>query len=269
MRHALVLALLLSACTFTETLPTATVAPDTTKVVEVVDGDTLIVLHDGEEVSVRLIGINAPERGECGYEEATEALAGLASEGFVALIIDVTDTDEFGRLLRYVTVLGSDLGKRLVADGLAVARRYPPDTARAEEYADAEKEARDAGLGLWADDACGVTDSPLEISDLEPNAPGDDAANPNGEWVEVTNRSDVAVSLDGWGIKDESSRHRFTFPDGSAIAPGATVRVRSGCGTDGNGTFHWCAEGAVWTNSGDTAFLTDPDGAVVDRLVYP
>ena len=51
--------------------------------------------------------------------------------------------------------------------------------------------------------------------------------------------------------------------------PGSTVRVLSGCGTDGGGTFHWCADGPVWTNSGDTAFLVDPGGAVADRRSYP
>jgi micrococcal nuclease len=268
MRPIAVLALVLGACTFTEALPVETVVHDSAEVVAVVDGDTLLVVVDGREESVRLIGINAPERGECLFEEATTALSEAVAGGFVGLTIDETDRDEFGRLLRYVSVMGEDVGDQLVRDGLAVARRYPPDTARADDYATAEKDAMADGLGLWGDDPCGVGDTPLRLGAIEPNAPGDDAANPNGEWVEVINDSAEVVALDGWGVKDESSRHRFAFPPGSTLDPGETVRILSGCGTDTPTVLHWCADGPVWTNSGDTAFLLAPGGAVVDRLSY-
>jgi micrococcal nuclease len=268
MRPIAVLALVLGACTFTEALPVETVVHDSAEVVAVVDGDTLLVAVDGREESVRLIGVNAPERGECLFEEATAALADAVADGFVGLTVDETDRDEFGRLLRYVSVMGEDIGKGLVGEGLAVARRYPPDTARADDYAAAEKEAMAAGLGLWSDIPCGATAGPLHLGAIEPDASGDDGDNPNGEWVEVVNASDEVVSLEGWGLKDESSRHRFAFPPGSTLDPGETVRILSGCGTDTSTVLHWCAEGPVWTNSGDTAFLLAPGGAVVDRLSY-
>ncbi len=270
MRFAWFIALLLAGCT--------TVSPETgdavpvgvaASVLEVVDGDTLIAEVDGVRESVRLIGINTPERGACVSQEATDRLADLVSEGEVSLVDDVSDRDEFGRLLRYVLVGAADAGRQLVEEGLAVARRYPPDVARAEEYEAAEDSARDAGIGLWADDPCGTGSAPLGILDVSANAPGDDATNPNGEWVEIVNSSEEVVSLEGWGIADESSRHRFTFPAGASIAPGEVVRVRSGCGEDGPVTFHWCADGAVWNNGGDTAFLTDRDGALVDTFPYP
>jgi micrococcal nuclease len=268
MRPILVLALVLGACSFTEALPVETVVHDSTEVVAVVDGDTLLVVVDGEEESVRLIGINAPERGECLFEEASVALSEAVTGGFVGLTMDETDRDEFGRLLRYVSVMGEDVGKRLVREGLAVARRYAPDISRADDYAATEKEAMAAGRGLWAEDPCGAGDVPVRLGAIEPNAPGDDAANPNGEWVEVANDSADVVKLGGWGIKDESSRHRFVFPSGARLGPGESVRILSGCGPDSATVFHWCADGPVWTNGGDTAFLLDPSGAIVDRLSY-
>ncbi len=270
MRLAWILALLLVGCTtVSPELGDAESVGDTASVLEVVDGDTLVVDVDGVRESVRLIGINAPEREACVYQEATDRLADLVAEGEVLLVQDVSERDEFGRLLRYVLVGAADAGEQLVEEGLAVARRYPPDLARVEEYEAAEDAARGAGVGLWADDPCGAGDTPLEILDVSANAPGDDAANPNGEWVEIVNSSEEVISLEGWGIADESSRHRFTFPAGASIGPGEVVRVRSGCGERSAGTFHWCADGAVWKNGGDTAFLTDPDGALVDTFPYP
>lgn len=269
MRLIAVLALLLVACTTPSSQTTLRVPGDPATAVEVVDGDTLVVDVDGVEESVRLIGINAPERDECGYAEASGRLEQLIGGGQVSLVEDISDRDDFGRLLRYVLVDADDVGERLVAEGLAVARAYPPDTDRADTYDAAEDAAKSAGLGLWAANPCGAADAPLRLAGIEPNAPGDDAANPNGEWVEVQNTSDVVVSLDGWGLKDESARHRYTFPPGAEIGPGDVVRVRSGCGTDTGATFHWCADGAVWTNSGDTAFLIDPGGGVAGRLSYP
>lgn len=66
----------------------------------VIDGDTLI-LKDGRKV--RLLQINAPERGQCGYEAATKRLSQLA-QGEIEIESDPMfgDTDKYGRLLRYV-----------------------------------------------------------------------------------------------------------------------------------------------------------------------
>src|SRR3989344_5552836 len=68
-------------------------------VVRVVDGDT-IELED--KVKVRLLGVNAPERGECYFEESKKVLEALVEGTTVFLTKDVTGTDRYGRLLRYV-----------------------------------------------------------------------------------------------------------------------------------------------------------------------
>src|SRR5689334_14898772 len=82
------------------TLPTVPDGPWT--VTEVVDGDTIHVATDGITDTVRLVGINAPEHGECWSDEATDALRGFLGSGPVGLERDVTDRDQYGRLLRYV-----------------------------------------------------------------------------------------------------------------------------------------------------------------------
>jgi len=89
-------------------------------VVGVVDGDTVDVAGVGR---VRVIGVDTPERGECGYEEASRAVADLVLGETVTLVPGARDdTDRYGRLLRYLQVGDTDVGLALLDSGLAVAR---------------------------------------------------------------------------------------------------------------------------------------------------
>lgn len=88
-------------------------------VTRVVDGDTL-ELGNGE--TVRLVGIDTPEVGQCGYDQASEALGRLVTGRQVRLTMSDEDRDRYGRLLRYVDVGGVDAGLRQIRSGLAIAR---------------------------------------------------------------------------------------------------------------------------------------------------
>lgn len=238
-------------------------------VVDVVDGDTVEVeLADGRE-TVRFVGINAPERGECLADEATRWLRDRIGGREVELVVDESDRDRYGRLLRHVEVDGTDVGAELVRAGLALARRYPPDTARADAYEAEQRAAEEDRVGMWAADACGAgtSDAELAITEIRFDADGDDNQNLDDEWVRITNRSGSPADLTGWVLKDTSATHRYRFPDGFVLGGGASVTVRTGCGTDTATDLHWCNEGsAVWNNSGDTAFLLDPVGNIVDSV---
>lgn len=105
--------------------PASPAAPATTwTVTHVVDGDTLDVRSpSGVEERVRLIGIDTPEQGECGYEEATAALAALVLDRPVRLVAGAQDDrDRYGRLLRYVDAGTTDAGLALIEEGFAIAR---------------------------------------------------------------------------------------------------------------------------------------------------
>lgn len=86
----------------------------------IVDGDT-IVLTNGKYV--RFIGIDTPERGQCGFYSASEYLAGLLEGKRVTLVKGArSDTDRYGRLLRYVQVGKRDINLAMIKSGYAIAR---------------------------------------------------------------------------------------------------------------------------------------------------
>lgn len=110
--------------------------PNTATVVSVSDGDT-IVIDNGQ--TVRLMGINAPDRGEEKWIEAKEYLQDLIEGEKITLEYDTYQSDQFGRLLGYVwedckSSLGCKNDKRLI-NWLMVKK----DLARVENYVDRKK----------------------------------------------------------------------------------------------------------------------------------
>jgi micrococcal nuclease len=98
---------------------------------------------------VRYIGIDTPERNGPFYAEATEYNRRLASGKTVTLVKDVSETDRFDRLLRYVFVGERFVNHELVEQGYAFALTYPPDTACADVFVDAQRYAQSGKIGLW------------------------------------------------------------------------------------------------------------------------
>ncbi len=124
--------------------------PDTGRVTQVIDGDT-ITIEGGYRV--RYIGIDAPEtypEGEPFGTEARQANRSLVEGREVYLERDVSETDEYGRLLRYVYVDGVLINAELIRQGLARAIAYPPDTKHQDYLEQMETEARESGRGMWA-----------------------------------------------------------------------------------------------------------------------
>ena len=126
-------------------------------VTRVVDGDTIEVQVDGKEYKVRYIGVDTPEtvdpRRPVGYfgKEASVKNKELVEGKTVRLEKDVSDTDRYGRLLRYVYVGETMINLELIRLGYAKAATYPPDVKYVSIFLDAEREARNAGRGLWAE----------------------------------------------------------------------------------------------------------------------
>jgi len=127
-------------------------------VTNVVDGDTIDVLVDGVEVRVRYIGMDTPEV-HSGVEwlgpESSAANAALVEGQEVVLEKDVSETDQYGRALRYVWLHdGSDwllVNLELIRLGYAAVAIYPPDVKYIDAlFVSAQAEAQAAALGQWA-----------------------------------------------------------------------------------------------------------------------
>ena len=133
------------------------------ELVRVTDGDTIRVLIDGEEFPVRYIGIDTPEVDDSRADvrkladAATKTNADLLDGRQIRLETDISETDQYGRLLRYVWVSDAAsptgwllLNLELVRRGFAQVTTYPPDVKYVELYTAAQEQARDAKVGLWA-----------------------------------------------------------------------------------------------------------------------
>ncbi|OIQ59720.1 thermonuclease precursor [Moorella thermoacetica] len=137
-------------------------------VTSVADGDTLHVKINGREEKVRLIGVNTPEISHpdlgikeqpYGKEAAAYTQKRLAGRQ-VYLELDVGERDKYGRLLAYVWLEkpanGSEAEVRakmynaeLLLNGYAQVMTVPPNVKYADLFVKLQKEAREAGKGLW------------------------------------------------------------------------------------------------------------------------
>lgn len=136
------------------------------RLVRVVDGDTIIVDRGRGSERLRYIGIDTPESvipdetPEPLGRVASDANAALLVDGIVFLERDVSETDRFGRLLRYVWVGDPTVPARwtlvnlaLVSAGWATVTTFPPDVRHADRFLIAQREAQAAGRGIWATSA--------------------------------------------------------------------------------------------------------------------
>jgi micrococcal nuclease len=139
----------------------------------VVDGDTIDVAITGRvegpgagltEVGrtyrVRLLGIDTPETVkpdtpvQCYGHEASAATTALLQGQKVRLVKDVEETDQYGRLLRYVYFGDEMANARLVANGYAYVLTYPPNVRHAALFVALARQARSANVGLWSPQTC-------------------------------------------------------------------------------------------------------------------
>jgi parallel beta-helix repeat protein len=90
-----------------------------------------------------------------------------------------------------------------------------------------------------------------------------------GEWVNITNKGSIPVSLENWKIQDTTKQnlklHTFTFGI-FTLAPGATVTVHTLNGTNSSTDLYWGLNEEVWNNDGDTASLYDSAGNLISTF---
>lgn len=117
------------------------------RVVEIIDGDTFVILdEDHEETHIRLLGIDAPEKSQPYGDEAKRYLSTLIFGEDVAVLN--TRKDRYGRTLGRVVNEGEDIGLMMIREGYAWAYKAGKSKAFAD-YASQQKAAKADRRGLW------------------------------------------------------------------------------------------------------------------------
>ena len=243
-------------------------APAAATVVSVYDGDTF-TLETGDKV--RVSGVNTPELRplEPFGIEARDATRAVVLEKQVELVYGDVKRDSYGRLLAYVRVDGTPLEEVLVAQGLGHVFLIPPvGDLDVERLVTLQEEAKTQRLGIWSAEGYQGT---LHMTSFHANGNGDDARDPNAEYLRVCNISPEPVNVGGYTIEN-STGERFGFPE-LIIPAGHTVKVHSGRGvhkTDANHQLeiYLGSDRPIWNNGFDNATIYDAEGKVVDARVH-
>lgn len=250
--------------------PKLNAASTTTEAVKVVDGDTIDAKVDGVLQRVRILGINSTETGTCHAQEAKDYLENRIEGRDVKL----TATDPSVRLrnrpARYIDLNGADIGAEMLERGLVTPYPHPTETARNSRYLNKAAAAKAARVGIWDDDRCGSGPSQNSNLRLEVrwDAEVNDSTNVNGEWIDIYNPSSSSVSLNGWTLRDPSTRF-YNFPAGTSVKARSYVRVHVGVGSDTSKHKYWGLNHPIFDNDLDeSVYLFDPDGDLRASFEY-
>jgi len=252
--------------------------PTAPLVTRVIDGDTIEVNIAGTIYKVRYIGIDTPElddkRPEFGAlaQEATRYNRQLVAGKTVRLEKDISETDKYGRLLRYVYIGDIFVNAELVRQGLAWVKVYEPDTKYQDYLEELEAEARQAGRGIWAPTPPSAPAPPTQVQNIQITYIFYDGLVPrveSDEYVEITNLGDQPQDLAGWILIDISEGYpSFIFPS-YILAPGESTRIYTNEYHPEWGGFSFEYSQAIWNNSEpDIAVLYNSQGEEVSRKSY-
>ncbi len=267
----IILALPLVACEQPTVVPPDAIEALATRVI---DGDTIEVEIEGVSYKIRYIGIDTPELHHptkpVGYyaQEAYEKNRELVEGKTVYLEKDVSETDRYGRLLRYVYVGDVFVNAYLVQQGYALVSTYPPDVKYQDRFLELQREAREAGRGLWGEVLASVARGEMIIDPdcSQFDAPGDDQLNLNEEYVCFTNQSDQPVDMTGWGVNKRPNEW-YVFPE-FVLSPGESVRLHTGAEVNTATDLYWGNATTLWRNIHDEVYLRDAEGKLIDEYSW-
>lgn len=221
------------------------------RVSSVTDGDTIEVSGCDDAGTIRLLLVDSPESGgDCYAAEATAYVRERLRGQSVRLERDVTDTDQYGRKLRYIWMGDELFNETLVREGYAKLLVFE-NVKYVQRIEAAEAQARAESAGLWGACVAGNCDGPVLITGLDKRA----------EVVTLSGSGDMT----GWQIVSErgAATQRFSFPRGFILQ--GSVQVLSATPRFANTAdrLWWSAEN-LWNNSeDDDALLIDSGGQLV------
>lgn len=211
----------------------------------IIDGDTV---ESGNQ-SVRLLGINTPERGEKYYKEAKNFLEGFILNETVSLEFGKDKTDRYGRTLAYIFLDGENINQKQIEDGFANYYFFDKDKYYSG-FKDGWKKCISKNINLCekSNDKCS---SCMVLQEI----------NVKNQEAVFENICDFSCDLAKWEVKDEG-RKKFVFPNFNVEA-NSEFSVIVGNGTNSENILFWNRKDYVWTKGGDTLFLRDSEGKLV------
>jgi endonuclease YncB( thermonuclease family) len=237
--------------------------PASATVVSVYDGDTF-TLDTGDKV--RLRWVNTPEMKP---EEPIAREARAFTESFVLqqavqLRTSGNARDSYGRIVAGITTDRGDLTLALLEEGLGHAFFIPPEEGDTDAMLAAQERARAAQRGIWATE---TYQGELHMTSFHANGRGDDATNPNGEYMRICNIASTPVRMSDFKLRNQAGQE-FSLPP-ILVPPGHTVKVMSGRGTvQGNPMrqleIYLGQDAGVWDDEHEVVELINAKGVVID-----
>jgi micrococcal nuclease len=213
----------------------------------VIDGDTIVVEN---KTSIRLLGINAPEKGEKYYNEAKEFLKKSSSNKTIELEFGEDKYDRYKRILAYIFIKGENINLELVKNGFANFYFPSGKDIYYDEFKKAWEECvlTNKNLCEKSYDNCAMC---IELKEFDYR----------NDKIVFYNRCSFNCDLTGWRIKDEG-RKNFIF-DKFTLESNSNVEIKVEDNKNTKTTLFWKGEKSIWTDSGDTLFLRDKDNKLV------
>lgn len=223
---------------------------ETVSVIRVVDGDTIKINNSGKEDTVRLLGINTPEKGERYYKEAKDFLNLTLTGKEITLEKGRGDRDRYDRLLRYVFLNGENVNEKIIREGYA--NYYFPSGYDAHSFELIKAFDSCVKNNLYfceaSKDVCSkcIVLKELNVKDQE---------------VVLYNECENECDITSWSIKDEG-RKKYIF--GNYTLNGKEeVHIIVGSGKNTNNKLIWVRSDYVWNEDHDTIFLRDNEDGLV------
>jgi len=199
----------------------------------VIDGDTLICGNQ----TIRLLGINTPEKKMPYYQEAKDYLKQIENKS-VEILRDFEDTDKYDRKLRYIFYENELINAEILQEGLATS--FMLEGLKYEDkFRNTENYAKNKGIRLWekSHDECSSCINLLELNYTE-------------EYFAIKNNCDFDCNLEDWTVKDDAN-HIFKLDNLNA---GEETRYYSKI--------------KVWNDDKDRFFMRDETGKLITFYEY-
>jgi len=256
------------------------------------------MMHHKLKIGIQTTEINYYNtlKNDCYADEATQRAKEILGDIGSKVILrskNPSRRDRFGRLYRYVLKQEGnkeiDLGKVLLAEGLALPMEIEDETTFSDLYNSLAQEAKLDKKGLWSTidgpNHCPTT-ADSEGAKFEINlhyfTRGEDNQNLSDEWLRIKNISGRSVDISHWWLRD-SALNFFRFPESTVIENNEEVIIIGGQGQNSNNIFYWGNTESIFNDNNDGVYLLDyleydtndtnssysPKGNLKAAFIYP